>query len=477
MWLGTDEVLGRPVALKRLAPTLGSQARAEREARLAARLNHPHVVAVFDLIQDEDDEWLVMEYVEGSTLAATVLADGPLSPDQAAPILAQVADALAAAHAAGIVHRDVKPSNILIDLEGAAKLTDFGVARSADVDATLTQTGFLTGSPAYLAPEVAAGGPAGPPSDVWSLGATAFHALTGRPPYEVADNVMGTLYRIVHDDPPRTERAGWLAPLVAGTMTQDPQQRWTLPQVQAFLAGNASAGRAGAGRAGAPEHTLTLPALAAVAPPAPPAPPGPASGPPGGPPSGPPLGAVPSAAAVARPGGRVAGRQERRRTWLWPAALGGLLAALVVVLAVTHPWSGGGSGTANDAGSSGHASTRPSHSPSSSAPASPSPAAGPSEDGIRAFLSTYLDTASSDPAKAFSMLTPHYQRASGGLKGYEGFWGNVRKIHDVGDVAPSLDPLGVSYRYTYTLRGAGKRTEDVQLRLVYTDGRYLIDAS
>ena len=121
----------------------------------------------------------------------------------------QAADALAAAHAAGIVHRDVKPSNMLVTAEGQVKLSDFGIAR-AQADPSLTQTGLVTGSPAYLAPEVAAGHSATDASDVWSLGASLFHALAGHPPYDVGDNLLGALYRIVHEEPPRIDDAGWL---------------------------------------------------------------------------------------------------------------------------------------------------------------------------------------------------------------------------------------------------------------------------
>src|SRR3954453_20577576 len=162
VWLGRDDVLGRPVALKKSGQLPGADradlARAEREARLSAQLNHPHVVAVFDAVVDADTDthWLVMEYVDGTTLAQAVRRGGPLSPQDAAPLLGQAADALVAAHAAGIVHRDVKPSNILVDRNWRLKLTDFGIAR-IEADASLTQTGLLTGSPAYLAPEVVTG--------------------------------------------------------------------------------------------------------------------------------------------------------------------------------------------------------------------------------------------------------------------------------------------------------------------------------
>ncbi len=238
VWLARDETLGRDVAIKRIGTAPGGEsadlARAEREARLAARLNHPHVVAVFDLI------------TEG---ARALAGDGvrrrgdPVRPGGARrrahagpglPLIRQAADALAAAHAAGIVHRDVKPSNILVTQDGQVKLSDFGIAR-AEADASLTQTGLVTGSPAYLAPEVASGQMATTASDVWSLGATLFHALAGRPPYEVGDNLMGALYRIVHEEPPRLAEAGWLAPLLEATMTRDPEHRWTMQRVRDAL--------------------------------------------------------------------------------------------------------------------------------------------------------------------------------------------------------------------------------------------------
>jgi serine/threonine protein kinase len=236
VWLGHDEVLGRQVALKRIGLLPGAEridvARADREAHLSARLNHPHVVAVFDVVTDAatDDRWLVMEYVDGTTLEQMVRERGPLSPEVAAPLLWQVSDALAAAHAVGITHRDVKPSNILVDNNDQAKLTDFGIARGA-TDSSLTQTGLMTGSPGYLAPEVASGGRGGTASDVWSLGATAFHVLAGRPPYEIGDNVLGALYRIVNEEPPRLADAGWMAPVLEGTMVRDPDRRWSIDQI------------------------------------------------------------------------------------------------------------------------------------------------------------------------------------------------------------------------------------------------------
>ena len=183
--LGRDQAPGSTVAIKRLGLLPGTTeddvARAEREARLAAGINHPHVVSILDLVKDEDCYWLVMEHVEGGRSPRSSRREGPLAPARAAAIIAQAASGLVEANKAGIVHRDVKPSNIMIDADNHAKFGDFGIARSAD-DAALTKTGLVTGSPAYLAPEVASGAQATAASDVWSLGATLFHAVVGQAP-------------------------------------------------------------------------------------------------------------------------------------------------------------------------------------------------------------------------------------------------------------------------------------------------------
>jgi len=461
VWLGNDTVLGREVALKQLTPvTAGgpTAARAEREARLAARLSHPNVVAVFDLVDERGEQWLVMEYVEGTTLARLVAARGPLPLDDAAGILGEVADGLRAAHAAGVVHRDVKPSNILVGTDGHAKLTDFGVARGTDGESTLTQTGVVTGSPAYLSPEVAAGHAATPASDAWSLGATLFHAVEGRPPYEVGDNVLGTLYRIVNEEPPHSDRAGWLAPVLEHTMTREPGRRWSMSQIHDFLARRPVVETA----------RIAVPA-GSPGPPAEPAPSAqstPAGRPPTAPPGHPPAEIAPEP-GVRRP--RRASRGRARRRLLLPAAACAVL--LVAVVAGLLALQGRDEPTSRTA------------TPPASAHASPGSAtdsaddAAPTAEGVRSFVTSYLQTAASDAPAGFRMLTSAFQDESGGLSGYEGFWGHVARIDAIDRVTPELDgdDPKVSYRYTYTMDDGSTHTDDVHLRLVFTHGRYLID--
>ncbi len=443
VWLATDTVLGRQVAIKKVGVVPGGATpdleRAEREARLAARLNHPHVVAVYDLVTEDDSQWLVMEYVEGTTLAGLVQRDGPLLPDQVSPLAAQAADALAAAHAAGIVHRDVKPSNILVTATGQVKLSDFGIAR-AEADASLTQTGLVTGSPAYLSPEVAQGQSATDASDVWSLGATIHHALAGRPPYEVGDNLMGALYRIVHEEPPRLANAGWLGPLLAATMTRDPLERWSMAEVRDFLA----AGPRGATVRPVPTAELEQhPTRETQV--LPPALPLPADEPP----------VEPLSEPSQEPG-------RRRRSALVPLLV--LAAALVVLVAVVVAVTVG-----NDeprAGSPDDGVT------SESEPIDEQPT-GPDARGMRVFIADYLATAPSSPETTYEMLTPSFQEQSGFLEGYAGFWGTIESAELV-DVSADPEAMTVAYTVSYVTEDGAESTDDVVLRLVYKNGRYLI---
>jgi serine/threonine protein kinase len=230
VWLCRDEVLGREVAVKQVGVLPGESvpdlARALREARSSAALNHPHVVSVFDAVEADDHIWLVMEYVPGSTLSELIAREGRLDPARVASIGAQVADGLAAAHARGTVHRDVKPGNILIDGE-LAKISDFGIARTAG-DAQLTQTGLLMGTPLYFSPELARGADPSPAADVWALGASLYAAVEGAPPFEDRGNPIATVTAIAGGTVPPPVHAGVLTDAIGRMLDPDPVSRWSM---------------------------------------------------------------------------------------------------------------------------------------------------------------------------------------------------------------------------------------------------------
>jgi serine/threonine-protein kinase len=186
--LARDLELGRRVAVKRLYASLAGddvfQTRFLREARMAAALSHPNLVAVYDVGEDDGLPYIVMEYVEGETLAEVMARTGPMQPDRAVDLLLQICAGLEHAHAAGLVHRDIKPQNLLVRSDGVAKIADFGIARTLQAT-QLTQAGTVLGTAAYLAPEQAAGAQVTAAADIYSLGAVAYELLSGRQPYEV----------------------------------------------------------------------------------------------------------------------------------------------------------------------------------------------------------------------------------------------------------------------------------------------------
>jgi len=232
VWQAWDELLQRPVAVKQLRPQPGlsdaeteliSQ-RAMREARITARLHHQHAVPVYDIVEYQGKPCLVMQYLPSSSLQRIVNEQGPIPPTEAARIGGQVGAALAAAHAAGIVHRDVKPGNILIAEDGAAKITDFGISHALG-DTTLTTTGMVTGTPAYLAPEVARGDESSFSSDVFSLGATLYAATEGVPPFGSDQNPMAVLHRVASGRVNPPQHSGPLTPLLKRMLSPDPADR------------------------------------------------------------------------------------------------------------------------------------------------------------------------------------------------------------------------------------------------------------
>lgn len=242
VWRARDELLHREVAMKQLRlPDLGpaesevARTRAMREARIAARLHHPNAITVFDVVVENDQPWLVMEYLPSRSLAALLADQGPLDPVETARIGGHVAAALSAAHAAGIVHRDVKPANVLIGHDGTVKLTDFGISRAAG-DGTLTDKGMISGTPAYLAPEVARGESPDPLSDVFSLGATLYAATERKSPYGHSDNSLGLLYRAAIGQIDAPTNAGPLSGPMNRLLAGNPAERPTSAQVIALLA-------------------------------------------------------------------------------------------------------------------------------------------------------------------------------------------------------------------------------------------------
>ncbi|MGH3463167.1 MAG: serine/threonine-protein kinase [Kribbellaceae bacterium] len=247
VWRSRDELLGRDVAVKEvlIPPELSHgeretlRERTLREARSAARLSHPNVVTIFDVVEEAGRPWIVMEFVASRSLAEVLREDGPLPPRQVAEVGRQVLAALRVAHAAGVLHRDVKPSNVLLGRDGRVVLTDFGIA-TLEGDPSLTTSGMLLGSPAFIAPERVQARGTGPESDLWSLGATLYTAVEGRPPYD-RGAPLPTLAAVVTEtaDPPRLAGPAW--PVIERLLRKDPAERIGAEEADRLLRNLASA--------------------------------------------------------------------------------------------------------------------------------------------------------------------------------------------------------------------------------------------
>ncbi|HKT02359.1 MAG TPA: serine/threonine-protein kinase, partial [Rugosimonospora sp.] len=231
VWLGRDEVLHRDVAMKEVTPPEGLPAeeraamgqRSLREARAIARLAHPNVVRVYDIVRQDPWPWIVMEYVPSRSLDQVLRGDGPMPPADAARVGLGVLGALRAAHSAGMVHRDVKPANVLLADDGRVVLTDFGLA-TLEGDPTVTRPGVIIGSPAFMAPERAAHGVSSPESDLWSLGAMLHAAVEGKSPY-ARTGALATLTALATEEPDPAPHAGPLGEVIAGLLRRDPAER------------------------------------------------------------------------------------------------------------------------------------------------------------------------------------------------------------------------------------------------------------
>jgi tRNA A-37 threonylcarbamoyl transferase component Bud32 len=261
VWAGTDELLGRQVAVKevRFPPELGEREQHElrertmREARATAKLSHPNVVTTYDVVEEDDRPYIVMELLPTRSLSTVLREDGPLPPHRVAQIGVEMLSALEASHKQGVVHRDVKPGNVLLTTDGRAVLTDFGIATMAG-DPALTSTGVVLGSPSYMSPEQARGKRPGAVADLWSLGATLYSAVEGRPPFD-AENALGTLTAVISDPVPTPRVEGPLREAILGLLRKDPDERIDIPTARGLLA------KAAANRS---ETATTVPTVAAA---------------------------------------------------------------------------------------------------------------------------------------------------------------------------------------------------------------------
>jgi eukaryotic-like serine/threonine-protein kinase len=526
VWLCRDEVLGREVAVKQIGGLPGEPEvetmRAMREARSAAALNHPNVVAVYDVVNHDGRPWLVMEYVDGQTLAEILAVEGRLPPQQVAGIGALLADALDRAHERGIVHRDVKPGNVLVDRSGRPKVSDFGIARGHGDD-QLTQTGFVSGTPGYLSPELARGGDPDPASDVWALGATLYVAVEGQAPYESRSNPLALLREIATEPPRPMQHAGALAPAIAAMMDQDPARRWDMATAARRLGeisrGDTSLLEATQVSATQGDSTQLLTTAApleatqrmAVPPAARATAPGPVAEP-SQPESR--AGAVPPPGAP--PATRPAGGRSRR--WVPVVVVLVLLAALGAYLVSqmgqdpsgpgapastgtpTAPRTSVPSPSSSPSTTGAPSSTTPSSapsttaSPSSTAPttstpsstapttSTPSPsstsAAGGVAGGDKAlagFVASYFADVTKDRDRTWRLLTPAMQDAAGGRSGYDGFWGSIASVRTT-QTRADAEGKEADVTLTYTREDGTTSTEKHRLTFKTKDGGYLIDS-
>lgn len=242
VWRAQDSLLRRNVAIKEIEipHAVASderdsiRKRVQREARAAARLNHANAVTVFDVIEDDGKAFIVMELIAGRTLEDIVKQDGPVDPARVCDIALAVLGALEMAHGEGIVHRDVKPANVMIRPDGRVKLADFGIASVKD-DPKITASGLILGSPSYMAPEQANHGTSGPEADLWGLGTTMYFAVEGATPFERDGGAIPILTAVVGDDPRPMESAGRLAPVIEALLEKDPQRRPNVARVREML--------------------------------------------------------------------------------------------------------------------------------------------------------------------------------------------------------------------------------------------------
>lgn len=447
-----DTTLGRVVVLKKIGIAAGGGvvdvARAEREAQMASKVNHHNVVAIYDVVHEGPDRWLVTEHVDGVSLATLIADRGAIPPQLISPVISQVASALAATHAQGIVHRAVTPTNILLTPERVVKLTDFGVAR-AQADASLTQGGLVVGSPAYLAPEVVSGQAATPESDVWALGASMFHALTARLPYDASQDLAATMTLIVNEPPPRLTGTDAISRLVSDMMNRDPGARPTMAEVAERSAPSSDA-----------EATQALDALAigtaiAAADPAPTAAFRPVS-------AEPPRRTPPPAPPQQRPDPK---KKPNRAAWI--AAGAAALVLIIAGFALANRDDDSAEDTSSDS-TPPAVEDAPEAEPAPEAAPEPEPEPeGPDAGELEDFIDDYLSDAEGDSQDGFDQLTPDLQNAVGGFEQYDAFWSAVDDVN----VEQSQGDQGsgsVAYTFSYTMDDQ-EQTQSQVAQVIETD--------
>jgi eukaryotic-like serine/threonine-protein kinase len=435
VWRATDELLNRTVAVKELLaaaapPTAAgvdaleeSRQRILREGRIGARLQHPHVISMFDVVVHEDRPWLVMEYLPSRSLAALLGEKGPMTPREAVDVGRQVADGLAAAHLAGVVHRDVKPGNVLIAEDGRVKLTDFGVSRAVD-DVQLTRTGMIAGTPAFLSPEVARGHDPTAASDVFALGATLYAAVEGTPPFGLDDNAYALLHKVATGNVRPPEHDGPEMDLIMRLMSHEPEDRPSAAQAREALA----AVGAGLDTGFSPVSTAML---------------GPVPAAPTRPPA---AAAPPTLSGLPRPA------PERPRRGRRTALLLGLLALVAAGIGVGTALLTGGDGRGTVPPAALPATTAPAAPPAATAtgaaptrapattappathaptpaPTSAAPTSAPAFDGDPvSFVQSYYALLPGDTDQAWQLLGPDAQQASGGRSTFDTFYGELQSV-------------------------------------------------
>ena len=514
VWEAWDERLQRAVAVKQLHAEEAKD-RAMREARITARLHHPHAVPVFDAVEHDGQPCLIMQLLPSTPLSTVIHDSGPLPLGRVATIGSEVASALTAAHALGIVHRDVKPGNILMTPDGGAHISDFGISHAMG-DAALTRTGMIHGTPAYLAPEVARGEDASFPADVFSLGSTLYAALEGSPPFGSDGNSLALLHKVAAANVSPPTRAGSLTPFLLEMLASEPDDRPSMEAVAVTLAALRTDD-------GAVEVHTTAP-MAAVASSSPPErepdllddllpqeevvrdeAPDPVRQPAAAPAPARTSAPRPDPVPGPRPGPPQDVSEGERRRRLSPLLL--VVAALVVaglawaLVSLLNDDEGRDPSSADSGATTQTTPKSPSPTPSAtpttptpsatpttaspsvtptSSPtaASPTPSATPPNSSARlsTAITTYYGLLPDDTDSAWPLLTAGYQRSpSGGRQGYERFWAPVRDV-TVSNVR-ATPPDRVTATITYVYDDGRKAVESTRYRFVEEGGVLKIAAS